>query len=73
MQDYNNRMSNENRQGGREVSQRIAANFQSLWSRIEQQNQPYLSLDRISSYLTYAVEETLVSAINFVIKSTPTD
>lgn len=58
MQDYNNRLSNENRQGGRDASQRIVANFQSLWSRIEQQNQPDLSLDRILRSLAYAIEES---------------
>lgn len=72
MQDYNNRLSTENRQGGREVSQRIVANFQTLWSRIEQQNQPDLSLDRILSSLAYAVEESRVSTIHFVIKSAQT-
>ncbi|GAB4306869.1 MAG: hypothetical protein Fur0025_48740 [Oscillatoriaceae cyanobacterium] len=72
MQEYNNRLSNENRQGGREASQRIVANFQTLWSRIEQQNQPDLSLDRILSSLAYAVEESRVSTIHFVIKSAQT-
>jgi len=72
MQDYNNRLSNENRQGGRDASQRIVANFQSLWSRIEQQNQPDLSLDRILRSLAYAIEESGVSTINFVIKSAQT-
>lgn len=73
MQDYNNLLSNENRQGGREVSQRIVANFNSFWSKIEQQNRsPSLSLGRIISVLVYALEETRVSTQSFVLKAVQT-
>ena len=73
MQEYNNRLSNENRQGGREASQRIVANFQTLWSRIEQQNRsPSLSLERTWRGLAYVVQESGVSTINFVIKAVQT-
>lgn len=64
---YNDKLSKDNRYGGRDVSQRIVSKFNDYWRRVEEQNKkPSLSLGSISRALPYALEETRVSNINLI-------
>lgn len=64
---YNNKLNKDNRQGGREVSQRISSNFNEYFNRVSEQNKkPSLSLESIVRALPYAIEETRISNMNLI-------
>jgi hypothetical protein len=64
---YNDKLSKDNRYGGRNVSQRIVSNFNEYWKRVEEQKKkPSLSLESLVRALPYALEETRVSTINLI-------
>jgi hypothetical protein len=64
---YDEKLNKENRQGGREVSQRISSNFNEYFNRVSEQNKkPSLSLEGIVRALPYAIEETRISNINLI-------
>jgi hypothetical protein len=64
---YNEKLNKDNRQGGREVSQRISSNFNEYFNRVsEQDKKPSLSLEVIVRALPYAIEEARISDINLI-------
>lgn len=64
---YDEKLNKENRQGGREVSQRISSNFNEYFNRVSEQNKkPSLSLEGIVRALPYAIEEARISDINLI-------
>ncbi|MBD2776322.1 hypothetical protein [Iningainema tapete] len=64
---YNSKLKNDNRYGGRDISQRIVSNFQDYWRRVEEQTKkPSLSLESIARALPYALEESRVSTLGFI-------
>ncbi|MFB8788085.1 MAG: hypothetical protein U7123_04390 [Potamolinea sp.] len=64
---YDEKLNKDNRQGGREVSQRISSNFNEYFNRVSEQNKkPSLSLEGIIRALPYAIEETRISDLNLI-------